>query len=118
MAFDHGNIVRAAAGRLSRKLSYTNLGFALAPPRFTMSELARLYRAALGHDVDVTNLQRILVRRAQIEPTGERATSGPGGGRPAAIYRFTAHELQVTDPFAVLAPPHGSHPRHTESPPA
>lgn len=105
MAFDHGDIVRAATGRLSRKLSYTNLGFALAPPRFTMSELARIYRAALGHDVDVTNLRRVLVRRAQIEPTGQTAPSGPGGGRPAAIYRFTAHQLQVTDPFAVLAPP-------------
>ena len=104
-AFDHGPIVHAAAGRLSRKLSYTNLGFALAPPRFTMSELARIYRAALGHDVDVTNLHRILVRRAQIEATGRTARPGPGGGRPAAIYRFTARELQVTDPFAVLAPP-------------
>lgn len=106
-AFDHGPIVRAAAGRLSRKLSYTNLGFALAPPQFTMSGLARIYRAALGHDVDVTNLHRILVRRGQIEPTGETARPGPGGGRPAAIYRFTAHQLQVTDPFAVLAPPRG-----------
>ncbi|MCL2849215.1 MAG: NUDIX domain-containing protein [Micrococcales bacterium] len=105
MAFDHGLIVRAAAGRLSRKLTYTNLGFALAPPQFTMSELARIYRAALGHDVDVTNLQRILLRRAQITPTGATARPGPGGGRPAAIYRFTAYELAVTDPFAVLSPP-------------
>jgi len=105
LAFDHGSAVQAAVGRLSRKLSYTNLGFALAPPEFTMSALTRIYRAALGHDVDVTNLQRILVRRAQIEPTGRTARPGPGGGRPAAIYRFTAHQLQVTDPFAVLAPP-------------
>jgi len=108
MAFDHGLIVRAAVGRLSRKLTYTNLGFALAPPQFTMSELARIYRAALGHDVDVTNLQRILLRRAQIEPTGATVRPGRGGGRPAAIYRFTAHELEVTDPFAVLAPPRSS----------
>ncbi|MCG2798639.1 MAG: NUDIX hydrolase [Cellulomonas sp.] len=104
-AFDHGEIVRAAVGRLRSKLSYTNLGFALAPPEFTMSELVRVYRAALGHDVDPTNLQRILVRRGQIEPTGATAHHGPGGGRPAAIYRFTARALEVTDPFAVLSPP-------------
>jgi ADP-ribose pyrophosphatase YjhB (NUDIX family) len=104
-AFDHGNIIAAAVGRLSRKLSYTNIGFALAPPQFTMSELARVYQAGLGHDVDATNLQRILLRRAQIEPTGQTVRHGRGGGRPAAIYRFTARELEVTDPFAVLAPP-------------
>ena len=105
MAFDHGRIVGAAAGRLSRKLSYTNLGFALAPPQFTMSELARIYHAALGHYVDVTNLHRIMMRRGQIEPTAQTARPGPGGGRPAAIYRFTSHQLRITDPFAVLAPP-------------
>lgn len=104
-AFDHGEIVAAAIRRLRSKLSYTNLGFALAPPQFTMSELVRVYRAAVGHEVDATNLQRILLRRGQIEPTGDTARSGRGGGRPAAIFRFTAHALQVTDPFAVLGPP-------------
>jgi hypothetical protein len=107
MAFDHGEIVAAATSRLRSKLSYTNLGFALAPPEFTMSELVRVYRAALGHEVDATNLQRILVRRRQIEPTGSTAGHGPGGGRPAAIFRFTEHALQVTDAFAVLSPPRG-----------
>jgi hypothetical protein len=70
-----------------------------------MSELAAYYRAALGHEVDATNLQRILVRRAQIEPTGERVPSGRSGGRPAAVLRFRSSVLQVTDEFAVLHPP-------------
>jgi ADP-ribose pyrophosphatase YjhB (NUDIX family) len=105
LAFDHGAIIDAARHRLRSKLSYTNLGFALAPPTFTMSELAGYYRAALGHEVDVTNLQRILVRRQQIEPTGERLRSGPAGGRPAAVFRFRTAALQVTDAFAVLHPP-------------
>lgn len=105
MAFDHAAVVEAARQRLRSKLSYTNLGFALVPPVFTLSELAGYYRAALGHDVDGTNLQRILVRREQIEPTGERLPSGPGGGRPAALFRFRVRALQVTDEFAVLHPP-------------
>lgn len=87
------------------KLSYTNVGFALAPRTFTMSELVTYYRAALGHEVDATNLQRILVRRQQIEATGERVGSGPAGGRPAAVFRFRSPELQITDAFAVLHPP-------------
>jgi len=105
LAFDHDMIVAAARRRLRSKLSYTNLGFALAPPTFTMSELAGYYRAALGHDVDTTNLQRILLRREQIEPTGRTARPGRHGGRPAGVFRFRSPSLQVTDAFAVLHPP-------------
>ena len=104
-AFDHGSIALAGRERLRAKLSYTNIGFALAPPSFTISELRGLYRAALGHDVSATNLQRILLRRRLLEPTGERRSPGRSGGRPAAVFRFRARDLEVTDQFAVLRPP-------------
>ena len=105
MAFDHGEIVLAGRERLRAKLSYTNLGFALAPPTFTVSELRELYTAALGHEVSATNLQRVLVRRELLEDTGDRRRSGPYGGRPATVFRFRSRELAVTDQFAVLRPP-------------
>jgi ADP-ribose pyrophosphatase YjhB (NUDIX family) len=104
-AFDHGAIVLRARNRLCAKLSYTNLGFALAPPVFTISELREIYSAALGYRVSATNLQRVLSRRGLLEPTGDMAASGPSGGRPAAQFRFAAHGMHVTDPFAVLRPP-------------
>ncbi len=69
--------------------------------------LGRIYAAALGHDVDVTNLQRILTRRGMLEPTGSTAPPGPTGGRPAAMYRFSVGEYRVTDPFAAFRPPGG-----------
>jgi 8-oxo-dGTP diphosphatase len=106
-AFDHGSIVRSALGRLRAKLSYTNIGFALAPPAFTMAELRDLYVAALGYDVDPTNLQRVLLRRRVLAPTGEQAAPGRAGGRPPMLYRFASTALEVTDPFAVLRPPAG-----------
>jgi ADP-ribose pyrophosphatase YjhB (NUDIX family) len=105
LAFDYEGIVLAGRDRLRAKLSYTNLGFALAPPTFTISELRELYVAALGHDVSSTNLQRVLVRRALLEDTGEQRTPGPAGGRPATVFRFRSRELAVTDQFAVLRPP-------------
>lgn len=108
MAFDHRAIVLDARERLRAKLSYTNIAFALAPESFTISELAAVYTAALGYPVDPTNLRRVLERRGVLEATGERRSSGPGGGRPAAVYRFGLRELEVTDPFAVLRPPAGS----------
>jgi ADP-ribose pyrophosphatase YjhB (NUDIX family) len=105
LAFDHLAVVLAGRERLRAKLSYTNIGFALAPPAFTIAELRRLYRAALGHDVSATNLQRVLLRRRLLEPTGELRPPGRAGGRPAAVYRFRSHNLEVTDQFAVLRPP-------------
>jgi hypothetical protein len=105
MAFDHQPIVMAGRERLRAKLSYTNIGFALAPETFSISELCSIYTAALGYPVDATNLRRVLERRGLLEATGERRTPGPGGGRPASVYRFRSRALEVTDPFAVLRPP-------------
>ena len=105
LAFDHGPIVLAGRERLRAKLSYTNIGFALAPESFTMSELSAIYTAALGYPVDPTNLRRVLERRDVLEETGDRRTPGRGGGRPATVYRFRSRDLEVTDPFAVLRPP-------------
>ena len=90
LAFDHGAIVLAGRERLRGKLSYTNVGFALAPASFTLSELRGLYAAALGHDVSATNLKRVLLRRDVLEPTGSR---------------FRTRQLEITDPFATLRPP-------------
>src|SRR6185436_15360347 len=94
-AFDHGEIVLAGRERLRGKLSYSNAGFALAPPTFTLAEL---------HDVSATNLRRVLERRAVIGPTGERRPSGRAGGRPAEVFRFRDAQLAITDPFAALRP--------------
>ncbi|HXH89254.1 MAG TPA: NUDIX domain-containing protein [Gaiellaceae bacterium] len=105
LAFDHGELVLAGRERLRAKLSYTNIGFALAPPSFTLPELRDVYVAALGHEVSATNLKRVLLRRDVLEATGARRDPGRTGGRPAELYRFRSGELEVTDQFAALRPP-------------
>jgi 8-oxo-dGTP diphosphatase len=105
MAFEHGEITLAGRERLRAKLSYTNVGFALAAERFTIADLREVYGAALGYDVSATNLQRVLLRRGVLESTGERREPGPSGGRPPELFRFRKRALEVTDPFAVLRPP-------------
>jgi ADP-ribose pyrophosphatase YjhB (NUDIX family) len=104
-AADHGAFALAGRERLRAKLSYTNLGFALAPETFTISELRDLYAAALGHEVSATNLQRVLVRRGVLSSTGDRRPPGRSGGRPAEVFRFRSADLEITDQFAVLRPP-------------
>jgi 8-oxo-dGTP diphosphatase len=107
MAFDHGPMIAHARTRLAAKMSYTNIGFALAPTEFALSTLRDIYGAALDYQVDTTNLQRVLARRGVITATGTVAQSGRSGGRPAALYRFTDSQLRVTDEFAALRPPGG-----------
>jgi len=104
-ALDERELVAAAQARLRAKLSYTNLGFALAPEVFTISELRELYVAALGHDVSATNLQRVLLRRGALERVDGHRAPGRTGGRPAALFRFASQRLEVTDEFAALRPP-------------
>ncbi|MBM7787104.1 NUDIX hydrolase [Tenggerimyces flavus] len=116
-AFDHQAVVLRARDRLRSKLSYTNVGFALAAPEFTVSALRDVYSAALGYRVSATNLQRVLSRRGQLEPTGETVPPGPSGGRPAALFRFARASIQITDPFAVFRPPATTPPPAPPSPP-
>lgn len=104
-AFDHGAIVHSARDRLRGKLSYSNIGFALAPTTFTLNELRDVYAAALGYEVSATNLKRVLLRRGAITPTGDRRDPGRAGGRPAEEFAFSEQALAITDPFAALRPP-------------
>ena len=74
------------------------------PTTFTISELRDLYRAALGHDVSATNLQRVLLRRHLLVPTGSRREPGPAGGRPAALFGFRSRDARDHRPVRGAAP--------------
>jgi len=104
-AFDHGSIAESGRDRLRAKLSYTNIGFALAPETFTIAQLRDIYAASVGHPVSATNLQRVLTRRGVIEATPAAARPTPLGGRPPTLYRFVTRTLVVTNPFAAFRPP-------------
>src|SRR5918997_920661 len=78
-AFDHGLIVRRARDRLRAKLSYTNLGFALAPPEFTVSRLRDLSPGARGSRFPATTLRGGRARRGVLVSTGDTAAPGPSG---------------------------------------
>ncbi len=103
-AFDHGSIVGAARDRLRAKLSYTNIGFALAPERSRSPSSATPTRRRSATRFSATNLQRILTRRGVIEPTSDISRPTATGGRPATVYRFAARGLVVTNPFAAFRP--------------
>ncbi len=105
VAFGHADAIARAHERLRGKLSYSNAAFALAPPRFTLRELADVYEAVLGYPVSPTHLGRVLDRDRLIQATGAHRPAGPHGGRPAAEFRFTRDELVVSRPLAAFKAP-------------
>ena len=102
IAFGHTAAVGRALERLRGKLSYSNVAFALAPPHFTLRELAEIYEAVLGYAVDATHLRRVLERDHLIAATGERRSTG---GRPAEEFAFCDHRLVVSRPLAAFRAP-------------
>ena len=106
MAFDHGEIVLAGRERLRAKLSYMNLGFALAPPDLHDPGAARpVHRGARARGLGDEPPARPRPPRAA---RGHRraALPGPHGGRPATRRRAsTRRSSAITDQFAVLRPP-------------
>ena len=108
LAFDHAPIVLAGRERLRAKLSYTNIGFALAPARVQHLRAAR----PLPRRARPRGLGDEPAARARCAATcSSRPASGASPAPPAAGRRRSTASprprLEVTDPFAVLRPPAG-----------
>ena len=104
-AFDHGEIVLAGRDRLRGKLSYSNIGFALAPETFTLAELRDVYEAALGLR-GVGDEPEARAAAARSDRGGRDAPRARPGRRTArGALPLPRPELEVTDPFAVFRPP-------------
>ena len=88
LAFDHLLIVRDAVDRVRVGLEVSGIATAFVGPTFTMAELRAVYEAIWGVQLDAANFRRSLVGDGSwVIPTGRTARPGPGGGRPAELYR-------------------------------
>jgi 8-oxo-dGTP diphosphatase len=88
LAFDHQRIVRDALERVRVELEVTGIATAFVGPTFTLAELRAVYEAVWGVQLDAANFRRSVVAdRDWVIPTGRRARPGPGGGRPAELFR-------------------------------
>jgi 8-oxo-dGTP diphosphatase len=95
LAFDHRRILADAIERAAEKLEQTDLATAFVGPTFTLSELQNVYEELWDAEIDPANFRRSLstsppapqAAAAYVEATGERADSGPRGGRPPELFR-------------------------------
>lgn len=58
LAFDHRKILAKARERLQGKVRYQPIGFELLPPKFTLTELQRLYETVLERPLDKRNFRK------------------------------------------------------------
>ena len=88
LAFDHAAVLAAGVERARAKLEYSPVAAAFCGEQFTVAELRRVYEAVWGVPLDPRNFHRKTTGTAGfLVPVGRDSSPGPGGGRPAALYR-------------------------------
>ena len=65
LAFDHAEILRAALRRLKGKVRYEPVGFELLPPKFTLTQLQKLYEIILERPLDKRNFRKKVLKLAE-----------------------------------------------------
>lgn len=83
LAFDHKDIIAAARRALIARLDREPLALALLPPRFTLTQVQKVYEAVEGAPLDKRNFRRSILGKGWISETGEMER---GRQRPAMLY--------------------------------
>lgn len=86
LAFDHADILALAMLRLRGKLDYSEVGFALLPPAFTLRQLQDVHEAISGASFNKPAFRRRMLDKGWLAPTGTREAGT--SYRPAELYRF------------------------------
>jgi len=86
LAFDHDRILQTALGRLKGKVRYQPLGFELLPPKFTLTQLQRVYEKILERPLDKRNFRKKLLAMGLLVELDE--VEQDVAHRAARLYRF------------------------------
>jgi 8-oxo-dGTP diphosphatase len=86
LAFDHDPIVATALQRLKGKVRYQPIGFELLPPKFTLSQLQRLYEVVLETTLDKRNFRKKILGMDLLQELDE--IEQDVAHRAARLYRF------------------------------
>src|SRR5262249_12552744 len=86
LAFDHDKILEYAHERLRAKVRYAPVGFEMLPPRFSLTQLQRLYEIILGTELDKRTFRKKILSMDLIVETDELEAGVRH--RAARLYRF------------------------------
>lgn len=88
----HKKILMYSLQRLRWKLEYTNVAVNMLPPKFTLSDLQKLYETVLDMEIDKRNFRKKILSLDLVEPLDETSKEF---GRPAQLYRSAGKELKI-----------------------
>lgn len=86
LAFDHADVLGTALQRLKGKVRYQPIGFELLPPKFTLTQLQRLYEIILERQLDKRNFRKKILAMDLLEELDE--VEQDVSHRAARLYRF------------------------------
>lgn len=92
LAFDHDRILDAARARLRGKVRYQPLGFELLPPRFTLTQIQRVYEKILERPLDKRNFRKKLLATGLLVELDE--VERGVAHRAARLHRFDRRKYQ------------------------
>lgn len=90
LAFDHDQILETAHLRLQGKVRYQPIGFELLPPKFSLTQLQKLYEIVLGRALDKRNFRKKILGMGVLEELDE--VEKDVAHRAARLYRFNRKE--------------------------
>ena len=92
LAFDHKEILEIARTRLQGKVRYQPVGFELLSPKFTLTQLQRLYEIVLERPLDKRNFRKKVLATGLLLALDETEQGVPH--RAARLYRFDQRAYQ------------------------
>jgi 8-oxo-dGTP diphosphatase len=95
LAFDHGEILKAAVERLRSKVEYTSLPAFLLPEPFTLPQLQRAYEIVLGRPVDKSGFRTRMMAADFLQEVGHVESDS---NRPPMGYRLKDRSAPVFFP--------------------
>lgn len=95
LPFDHLRILQMAVARVRSKTLYSSLPVHLMPPRFTLTELQKVYEALLGSELDKRSFRRRIEELDIVEEIPGAMSEG-GAHRPAQLYRRRRRQQLAT----------------------
>lgn len=99
LAFDHATILDLALKRLQGKVRYQPIGFELLPPKFSLTQLQRMYEIILERSLDKRNFRKKVLSLDILQDLDE--VEQDVAHRAARLYRFDERKYrqQVKDGF-------------------
>ena len=95
MPYDQNKIAHYAKQRLDWKITYTNVVWSLLPPKFTLTDLQRVYEIILEKPLDKRNFRKKIIALDLIVSLEEKKIGQ--ANRPARLYKFKTKQPKIVE---------------------